>query len=74
MGVLEIKQLYKNFGSHEVLTGLDMDVPEHSIYGFVGQNGAGKTTTMKIVLGLIKSNSGDITVCGEKAVSAAVKS
>jgi len=66
MGVLEIKQLYKNFGSHEVLTGLDMDVPEHSIYGFVGQNGAGKTTTMKIVLGLIKSNGGAITVCGEK--------
>ena len=66
MGILEIKQLYKSFGSHKVLTGLDMDVPEHSIFGFVGQNGAGKTTTMKIVLGLLKSNSGDITVCGEK--------
>ena len=66
MGILEIKQLYKSFGSHKVLTGLDMDVPEHSIFGFVGQNGAGKTTTMKIVLGLLKSNSGDIIVCGEK--------
>jgi len=66
VGILEIKQLYKSFGSHKVLTGLDMDVPEHSIFGFVGQNGAGKTTTMKIVLGLLKSNSGDITVCGEK--------
>jgi len=66
MGILEIKQLCKSFGSHEVLSGLDMDVPEHSIFGFVGPNGAGKTTTMKIVLGLIKSNSGDITVCGEK--------
>jgi len=66
MGILEIKQLYKSFGSREVLCGLDMDVPEHSIFGFVGQNGAGKTTTMKIVLGLLKSNSGDITVCGEK--------
>jgi len=66
VGILEIKQLYKSFGSHKVLTGLDMDVPEHSIFGFVGQNGAGKTTTMKIVLGLLKSNSGDIIVCGEK--------
>jgi len=66
MGVLEIKQLYKNFGSHEVLSGMDMDVSEHSIFGFVGQNGAGKTTTMKIVLGLLTSTSGGITVCGEK--------
>jgi len=66
MGVLEIKQLYKSYDNHEVLTGLDMNVPEHSIFGFVGQNGAGKTTTMKIVLGLSKSNGGGITVCGEK--------
>jgi len=66
MGILEIKQLYKSFGCHEVLNGLDMDVPEHSIFGFVGQNGAGKTTTMKIILGLLKPDSGSVTVCGEK--------
>lgn len=66
MGVLEIKQLYKSFGSHVVLNGMDMDVPEHSIFGFVGQNGAGKTTTMKIVLGLLASTSGNVSVCGEK--------
>lgn len=66
MAILEINQLYKSFGKHDVLKGLDMDVPEHSIFGFVGQNGAGKTTTMKIVLGLLKSTDGSITVCGEK--------
>lgn len=66
MNVLEIKQLYKNFGSHPVIKGLDLSVPEHSIYGFVGQNGAGKTTTMKIVLGLLKPGGGTVTVCGEK--------
>ncbi len=66
MGVLEIKQLYKSFGSHIVLNGMDMEVPEHSIFGFVGQNGAGKTTTMKIVLGLLASTSGHISVCGEE--------
>lgn len=66
MGILEIKQLYKSFGRHEVLKGLDMDVPEHSIFGFVGQNGAGKTTTMKIILGLLKPDSGSVTVCGEE--------
>lgn len=66
MGILEVNRLYKSFGSHEVLKGLDMDVPEHSIFGFVGQNGAGKTTTMKIILGLLKPDSGSVTVCGEK--------
>jgi len=65
MDVLSIHDLHKSFGSREVLTGLEMSVPEHSIYGFVGQNGAGKTTTMKIVLGLLKANSGEISVCGE---------
>jgi ABC transporter. len=66
MGILEVKQLYKRFGNREVLKGLDMDVPEHSIFGFVGKNGAGKTTTMKIILGLLKPDSGSVTVCGEE--------
>lgn len=74
MNVLEIKQLYKNFGNHAVINGLDLSVPEHSVYGFVGQNGAGKTTTMKMVLGLLKPDNGEITVCGEKANYGASKS
>jgi len=68
MGVLEINRLYKRFGNHDVLGGLDMDVPEHSVFGFVGQNGAGKTTTMKIIVGLLKPDSGSVTVCGEKVI------
>ncbi|ERK31107.1 ABC transporter ATP-binding protein [Clostridium intestinale] len=66
MGILEVNQLFKRFGNYEVLSGFDMDVPEHSIFGFVGQNGAGKTTTMKIILGLLRADSGSINVCGEK--------
>lgn len=66
MKILEINQLNKKFGNKNVLSGLDMNVPENSIFGFVGQNGAGKTTTMKIILGLLKADSGDIIVCGEK--------
>src|SRR5690554_6193362 len=57
-----------SFGSNKVLNGLDMLVPEDSIFGFVGKNGAGKTTTMKLVLGLLKSESGTVHVCGEKVV------
>ncbi len=66
MGILEINKLCKRFGDHEVLSGLDMVVPEHSLFGFVGQNGAGKTTTMKIILGLLEPDNGNVTVCGEK--------
>ena len=68
MNVLEIQNLYKAFGTKEVLRGLDLTVPDHSIYGFVGMNGAGKTTTMKAVLGLLKIDEGEIYVCGEKVV------
>ncbi|MBD5495740.1 MAG: ABC transporter ATP-binding protein [Lachnospiraceae bacterium] len=66
MDVLAIQNLKKNFGSKEVLCGIDLSVPEHSIYGFIGKNGAGKTTTMKAILGLLKPDSGDVYVMGEK--------
>lgn len=66
MDVLTIQNLKKNFGSKKVLCGLDLSVPEHSIYGFIGRNGAGKTTTMKAILGLLKPDSGAVYVMGEK--------
>ena len=66
MDVLTIKDLHKCFGDKKVLCGLDMSVPEHSIFGFVGRNGSGKTTTMKAVLGLLKTDKGEIYVADEK--------
>ena len=66
MEILEIRDLHKRFGSHEVLSGLNMVIPEHTIFGFVGQNGAGKTTTMKIVLGLLRPDGGEVAVCGQR--------
>ncbi len=66
MDVLAIQNLKKNFGSKEVLCGIDLSVPEHSIFGFIGKNGAGKTTTMKAILGLLKPDSGEVYVMGEK--------
>lgn len=66
MDILTIKGLKKRFGNKEVLKGLDLAVPEHSIFGFVGRNGSGKTTTMKAVLGLLKADGGEIYVGGEK--------
>lgn len=60
MDMLRITDLHKRFGDKEVLRGLNLTVPEHSIYGFIGKNGAGKTTTMKTILGLLKADSGEI--------------
>lgn len=66
MNILEIEGLRKKFGVHQVLDGLNIVVPEHSVFGFLGKNGAGKTTTMKIVLGLLKADAGEVRVLGEK--------
>ncbi|MBK5253335.1 MAG: ABC transporter ATP-binding protein [Peptostreptococcaceae bacterium] len=65
MDILSVEHLSKNFGANKIIEDLTFSVQEHSIFGFIGQNGAGKTTTMKMVLGLLKPTSGNITVCGE---------
>ena len=66
MDTLRITGLRKRFGDKAVLRGLDLTVPEGSIFGFIGKNGAGKTTTMKTVLGLLKADAGEIFVNGER--------
>ena len=66
MDILTIAGLGKSFGNQRVLDDLSFSVPEGTIYGFIGKNGSGKTTTMKIVLGLLQSDAGEISVCGEK--------
>lgn len=66
MDILQIKDVRKSFGSKKILDGLSFNVPENSIFGFIGKNGAGKTTTMKMTLGLLKPDSGEILVNGEK--------
>ena len=68
MDMLEISNLHRRFGDKEVLKGLTLSVPEHSIFGFIGKNGSGKTTTMKLVLGLLKADAGEIWVAGQPVV------
>ena len=66
MDVLELSHVSKAFGRTPVLKDLSFSVPEHTVYGFIGQNGAGKTTTMKIILGLCRADGGEILVNREK--------
>ena len=63
--MLELSHITRRFGTHTVVDDLCLTVPEHSIFGFVGENGAGKTTTMKMILGLIRADAGEIRVNGE---------
>lgn len=65
MDALSINGLSKSFGTHKVIDHLSFVVPEHSVFGFLGQNGAGKTTTMKMILGLLKQDEGNIKIFGE---------
>lgn len=62
MDMLTLSHVTKRFGEKQVLKDVTFSVPEHTVYGFVGQNGAGKTTTMKLILGLLSCDAGEITV------------
>ena len=66
MNILEVRNIQKRFGSKTVLDGVSFCVPQSCVFGFIGRNGAGKTTTMKAILGLIKTDAGEIDVCGER--------
>ena len=64
MDMLTLSHIAKRFGEKQVLRDVSFSVPEHTVFGFVGQNGAGKTTAMKLILGLLTSDSGEIFVNG----------
>jgi ABC-type multidrug transport system ATPase subunit len=66
MGVmLEVQNLNKKFGDITAVDDLSFTVDEGDVYGFLGQNGAGKSTTIRMLLTLIKPDSGSIKVFGK---------
>ncbi len=67
--MLEIQNLTKRYGKFLALNNLNLHIDKGEIYGFVGPNGAGKTTTMRIICGLLKPTSGNVTVDGIDALS-----
>ena len=66
---LEVKGVKKKLGKREIIKGLDLSVNEGEIFGFLGPNGAGKTTTIRMLVGLISPNEGEIVVCGKSVLS-----
>lgn len=62
---LEIRGLSKNYGDFR-LENINLTVPAGTIVGLIGENGAGKSTTIKAVMDIVKKDSGDITIYGQK--------
>jgi ABC-2 type transport system ATP-binding protein len=62
--VLEFDGLHKSFGDNHVLEGVGFTVPPGAMFGFCGSNGAGKTTTMRIAMGLVRADAGEVRWAG----------
>jgi ABC-2 type transport system ATP-binding protein len=61
---IAVAGLRKSFGDHVVLDGVDLTVPQGTVFSLLGANGAGKTTTVKILSTLIGADAGDVRVAG----------
>ena len=61
---IESEGLTRRFGAHIAIDSVSLQVPEGSVYGFLGRNGAGKTTLIKLVLGLLRPDGGQVRVRG----------
>ena len=66
MNVLEVKDVYKRLGKREIIKGISFSVKEGEIFGFLGPNGAGKTTTIRMMVGLIATTKGTISIMGHE--------
>ncbi len=66
--VLQVKNLCKDYGSF-ALKDVSFNLPKGSIMGFIGENGAGKTTTLKLILNMIRKDSGDVQILGRDHIA-----
>ncbi len=69
--MIRTQGLTKSYGQVRAVDGIDLDVREGDVYGFLGANGSGKTTTVRMLLGLVLATSGEAEVLGERMPRAA---
>jgi ABC-2 type transport system ATP-binding protein len=67
MPALEATGLFKRYGQHHAVSGVDLVVRPGEVHGLLGPNGAGKTTLMRIVLGLVRPDAGAVRLLGRSA-------
>ena len=63
--VVDISGLVKKFGHFTALDELDLTVEEGEVHGFLGPNGSGKSTTIRVLLGLLRANGGQVKLFGK---------
>jgi len=63
---IETTHLTKNYGDFQAVNDLEIRVPAGKVYGFLGRNGSGKTTTIRMIMGLIKPDNGNIKIFGQE--------
>jgi len=63
--VVELRDVYFSYGHHQVLKGVSLRVYSGDFVGIIGANGSGKSTLIKIMVGLLKPNSGQVTLFGQ---------
>jgi ABC-2 type transport system ATP-binding protein len=61
---IEVSSLVKTFGRTRALDGLDLSVATGEVHGFLGPNGSGKSTTIRVLLGLLRADSGRAALLG----------
>jgi ABC-2 type transport system ATP-binding protein len=66
MQAVEVSHIIKSFADKVVVNDLSFSVSQGEIFGLIGPNGAGKTTTIRMMMDIIKPDSGDVTILGEK--------
>lgn len=62
--LLSVKKLNKSFGKRKIINDMSFNVNGGEIFGFLGPNGSGKTTTIKMIMGFLFPDSGEISICG----------
>jgi len=70
MSVVEVNHIVKSFADKVAVDDLSFSVAQNEIFGLIGPNGAGKTTTIRMMMDIIKPDSGDVTILGKKLTEA----
>jgi ABC-2 type transport system ATP-binding protein len=71
MEAIRLDEVCKSFGDVRAVSGISARIPTGSITGFLGPNGAGKTTTLRMIMNIIRPDSGTMEILGDRAVERA---
>lgn len=64
INAISVKNIKVNLGGFEILNDVSIEIPQNEFLGIIGPNGGGKTTLLKVILGLLKPNKGEVLIMG----------